>query len=168
MSPGTGAEGAAAALASGTASTDDTTAGTSSGTSGTSSGTGSGTDGSGGAAGSDGSDEDASGTADSGTEAGTGTGGSSGTTTYTGAAVATRYGDVQVEITVTDGVLTAARAVEYPDRDRHDQQINAYAIPVLEERTVATQGSVDLVTGATVTSRGYAQSLQDALDQAAL
>ena len=99
-----------------------------------------------------------------------GTEGTGGTTTaYTGAAAQTRYGDVQVEITVADGVITDATAIEYPDTDRHDQQINAYAIPILEDATLAAQSSsVDMVSGATVTSRGYVASLQDALDQAGL
>ena len=91
------------------------------------------------------------------------------TTTYDGAAAATRFGDVQVRITVTDGVLTDATAIAYPNGDRHDQQINAYAIPILEAATVEAQSAnLDMVSGATVTSRGYVASLQDALDQAGL
>ena len=91
------------------------------------------------------------------------------TVTYDGAAASTRYGDVQVRITVTDGVLTSAEAIAFPDHDRHDQQINAYAIPILDEAaTTAQSAAIDMVSGATVTSRGYVQSLQDALDQAGL
>lgn len=98
-----------------------------------------------------------------------GSSGSGTSTTYTGAAQQTQFGDVQVEITVTDGQITDATAVSYPDRDRHDQQINGYAIPILEEETVAAQSAgIDLVSGATVTSRAYVGSLQDALDQAGL
>src|SRR5690554_4819374 len=37
--------------------------------------------------------------------------------TFTGAAVETRYGAVQVEITVEDGVITSSEAVQYPNRD---------------------------------------------------
>lgn len=89
--------------------------------------------------------------------------------TYTGAAVSTRWGPVQVEVTVVDGVITAATAVEYPTGNHRDQQINAYAIPRLEQETVDAQSTaVDMVSGATVTSRGYVRSLQDALDQAGL
>jgi uncharacterized protein with FMN-binding domain len=91
------------------------------------------------------------------------------TATYDGAAASTRYGDVQVRITVTDGVVTDATAIAYPNGDRHDQQINAYAIPILEAATVEAQSAdLDMVSGATVTSRGYVASLQDALDQAGL
>lgn len=91
------------------------------------------------------------------------------TTTYDGAAAGTRYGDVQVRITVTDGVVTDATAITYPNGDRHDQQINAYAIPILNDAaTTAGNADISMVSGATVTSRGYVQSLQDALDQAGL
>ncbi|WP_024286714.1 FMN-binding protein [Cellulomonas sp. KRMCY2] len=89
--------------------------------------------------------------------------------TYDGAAASTRYGDVQVRITVTDGVLTSAEAIAYPSGDRHNEQINAYAIPILnDEATSAGSAQISMVSGATVTSRGYVQSLQDALDQAGL
>lgn len=95
---------------------------------------------------------------------------SSGVTgTFTGDAADTRYGPVQVQITVVDGKITAATAVEYPQNDHRDQEINAYAIPVLEQETVAAQSAgIDLVSGATYTSDGYQQSLQSALDQAQL
>ena len=87
--------------------------------------------------------------------------------TFTGAAVETRYGAVQVEITVEDGVITSSQAIQYPNRDRHDQQINAYAVPVLNSEAVDAQSAdIDSVSGATFTSVGYAQSLQSAIDEA--
>ena len=87
--------------------------------------------------------------------------------TFTGAAVETRYGAVQVEITVEDGVITSSEAIQYPNRDRHDQQINSYAVPVLNAEAVDAQSAdIDSVSGATFTSVGYAQSLQSALDEA--
>lgn len=115
------------------------------------------------------------------TDTGGGTGTSGGTTpnasssgssadgTYTGDAVATRYGDVQVQITVSGGKITAAEAIQYPNNDRHDQQINAYAIPILNSEAVDAQSaSIDAVSGATVTSDGYITSLQSAIDAAHL
>lgn len=122
------------------------------------------------------SDDEGSGAASSGGDADGSTGaGSAGSATsaadgtYDGAAVSTRYGDVQVRITVSDGVVTDAVAVAYPDGDRRDQEINAYAIPVLQQETLTAQSaSIDMISGATVTSRAYVQSLQDALDQAGL
>lgn len=91
------------------------------------------------------------------------------TQTFTGAAAQTRYGNVTVRITVTDGRLTDAQAVEYPQRDRRDQQINGYAIPILNSEAVAAgSASIQTVSGATFTSQGYVASLQDALDRAGL
>lgn len=90
-------------------------------------------------------------------------------TTYTGSAAQTRYGPVQVQITVTDGKVVSADAVVYPTTDPRDQQINSYAIPALNsEATSASSASIDMVSGATFTSEGYIASLQSALDQAGL
>lgn len=113
----------------------------------------------------------AAGTTASGTASGSTASGTTATTatTYDGAAASTRYGDVQVRITVSGGAVTAAEAIAYPDNNGHDQQINAYAIPVLNRETVAAQSaSIAMVSGATYTSTGYAESLQSALDQAGL
>ena len=87
--------------------------------------------------------------------------------TFTGDAVQTRYGAVQVEITVQDGVITSSAAIQYPNRDRHDQQINSYAVPVLNAEAVDAQSAhIDAVSGATYTSVGYVRSLQSAIDEA--
>ena len=89
--------------------------------------------------------------------------------TFTGDSVMTRWGAVQVEITVADGKITAVQAVEYPQNNARDRQINAYALPVLaQEVTQAQSAQIDVVSGATVTSDGYIQSLQSAIDQAHL
>src|SRR4051812_33912774 len=90
----------------------------------------------------------------------------SGSTTVTGDAADTRYGPVQVRITVAEGEVTAVAAVEYPQHDRRDQEINSYAIPQLdEEATSAKSSDIDTVSGATYTSEGYVSSLQSALDK---
>jgi len=98
---------------------------------------------------------------------GSGGTGTAGATTVTGAAASTIYGPVQVQIMVKGGKVTAAKAVEYPQDTPRDSQINAFAIPVLD-REAASVGSaaIDMVSGATYTSRGYITSLQSALDQA--
>ncbi len=103
---------------------------------------------------------------DSGTSSGT-TSGVSGT--FTGDSVQTRYGAVQVEIVVTDGVVTSADAVSYPSRDRESQQINSWAVPALNDEVVSAQSaSISMISGATVTSVGYLTSLQSAFDAAGL
>ena len=89
--------------------------------------------------------------------------------TYTGSAVNTRWGIVQVQITVANGKVTASTAVQYPQNNSRDRQINAYAVPALNQEAVAAQSAdIDAVSGATVTSDGYTQSLQSALNQAHL
>jgi len=95
--------------------------------------------------------------------------GSGGDGTYTGDAVETRWGTVQVEITVENGKITSADAVQFPSENPKDQQINAYAVPVLNAEVVQAQSaSIDAVSGATVTSNGYVESLQSAIDAAHL
>ena len=92
-----------------------------------------------------------------------------GGTTVTGSPIDTRYGTVQVQLTVSGGKITAARALRAPDGNDRDWRINAYAVPILDQEAVAAQSSrIDGVTGATVTSEGYVASLQSAIDQAHL
>src|SRR5690348_4243525 len=55
----------------------------------------------------------------------------------TGDAVNTRYGPVQVQVTVSNGKVVSAAAVAYPMNDPRDAQINSYAIPALNQE--ATQ-----------------------------
>ncbi len=87
--------------------------------------------------------------------------------TYTGTAVTTPYGPVQVQVTVSGGAITAADAIAHPSGDRRSDQINARAVPVLDQEAVqAGSASISMVSGATFTSQGYRTSLQSALDQA--
>ncbi|HEX8864616.1 MAG TPA: FMN-binding protein [Lentzea sp.] len=87
--------------------------------------------------------------------------------TVTGPAVDTRWGPVQVAITLDSGRITAVTVPQYPDGNRKDEQINARALPILVQETLDAQSAdIDTVSGATVTSEGYLQSLQAALDQA--
>ena len=133
--------------------------------SGSESGTGSNTD----------SSDSASGSGSaSGSDATGGTTGSSTTTssglkdgTFTGDAASTRYGPVQVQVTVSGGRIASVDVVEYPNENPRDRQINQQAVPMLiSETTSAQSAQIDMISGATYTSRGYQQSLQSALDQA--
>ncbi|MGW3936265.1 FMN-binding protein [Streptomyces phaeochromogenes] len=98
----------------------------------------------------------------------TGSGGSAtGARTLTGDSVQTRYGPVQVRITLQNGKLTDVTAVAHPQENPRDQQINSYAIPQLTREALTAQSAdIDTVSGATYTSDGYRQSLQSALDSA--
>ena len=89
--------------------------------------------------------------------------------TYTGDAVSTRFGDVQVEITVKNGKITKSAGPQVPWNNGKDQEINSYAVPILNSETVDQQSAnIDMVSGATYTSNGYLGSLQSAIDQANL
>jgi uncharacterized protein with FMN-binding domain len=103
------------------------------------------------------------------TKAGSGSSGSSKSASYTGQAVDTRYGPVQVRIDVSGGKISKIDVLQYPDGLQRDQDINSYALPVLNQEALSAQSAqIDSVSGATYTSDGYTQSLQSALDQAGL
>ncbi|WP_410574749.1 FMN-binding protein [Amycolatopsis sp. cmx-4-61] len=91
----------------------------------------------------------------------------SGDGTFTGDAADTRYGPVQVRITVAGGRITDAHAVQVPQKSGRDVRINSAAVPVLIQETLQAQSArIDTVSGATYTSEGYQQSLQSAIDAA--
>ncbi|MDX3802645.1 FMN-binding protein [Streptomyces sp. AK04-3B] len=99
--------------------------------------------------------------------AGSGASAAAGTRTLTGDSVQTRWGPVQVRITLKDGKLTDVTAVTYPQENPRDRQINSYAVPQLTREALTAQSAdIDTVSGATYTSDGYRQSLQSALDSA--
>ncbi|WP_432155709.1 FMN-binding protein [Streptomyces sp. bgisy153] len=86
--------------------------------------------------------------------------------TVMGDAAQTQYGAVQVRLTVSNGRITQAEAVQAPKGGRSDQ-ITADAVPKLNQAAVAAQSAqIDTVSGATYTSTGYRQSLQSAIDKA--
>ncbi|RNM13655.1 FMN-binding protein [Nocardioides pocheonensis] len=116
---------------------------------------------------SSGSTSDTSGT--SGSASGSSGSSSSKATSVTGDTAQTQWGPVQVEITVSGGRITAVDVPVYPSDNPRDQEINSYALPQLIQETLDQQSAnIDMVSGATVTSDGYLQSLQSALDQAGL
>ncbi|WP_019066296.1 FMN-binding protein [Streptomyces hokutonensis] len=88
-----------------------------------------------------------------------------GTSTVTGAATQTEYGVVQVRLTVANGKITKAEAVQAPHGGTSDQK-TALSVPKLNQEVVATQSAdITSVTGATYTSGGYKKSLQSAIDK---
>lgn len=80
------------------------------------------------------------------------------------------YGNVQVRITVANGVVTKVGAVLLPNRDPRSQDINRQAGPWLIQQTLAAKNSAGIagVGGATCTSGAWASSLQSALTAAGL
>jgi uncharacterized protein with FMN-binding domain len=87
--------------------------------------------------------------------------------TFTGQDVSMRYGDVQVQVTVSGGAVTDVTALQLPDGDGHSARISSIVEPMLRSEALQAQSaSIDLVSGATYTSGAYQQSLQSALDAA--
>lgn len=89
--------------------------------------------------------------------------------TVTGATAQTRWGPVQVQITVKDGKIVDAVGLQYPNGDRRSQWISDQAIPWLVEETLSEQiANVQIIGGATYTSNGWRQSLASAMQKAGL
>jgi uncharacterized protein with FMN-binding domain len=89
--------------------------------------------------------------------------------TYTGSSVNTRFGSVQVQVTVSGGAITDVTALHLTDADGRSVQISNRAAPVLHDEVLASQSAnVSNVSGATYTTQAYLSSVQSALDQAGL
>ena len=87
--------------------------------------------------------------------------------TFTGPSVFVNYGNVQVKITVVNGRITDAVAVQAPS-GRNDRWTNM-AVPILKQQTLAAQSAnIQGASGASYTSYGWYTSLQGALAQAGL
>ncbi|WAZ24832.1 FMN-binding protein [Streptomyces cinnabarinus] len=78
-----------------------------------------------------------------------------------GSVVNTEKGAVQVEVTFDGDTISSVRMLQQPN---HPQ--TTAAVPTLIEETLEAQSAdIDTVSGATITSDGYTESLQAALDQ---
>ncbi|WP_346111072.1 FMN-binding protein [Nonomuraea maheshkhaliensis] len=92
-----------------------------------------------------------------------------GSRTVDGDAVDTRWGPVQVRMTVTGSKITDVKVLRSPDGNRRDLEISDTALPILRQEALSAQSAkIDAVSGATYTSDGYARSLQSAIDRSAL
>ncbi|MEV1246691.1 FMN-binding protein [Nonomuraea sp. NPDC050022] len=89
--------------------------------------------------------------------------------TVDGDAVDTRWGPVQVQISVAGGKISSVEVLQSPNGNRRDIEINNRALPILHDEAMSAQSAqIDSVSGATYTSDGYTQSLQSAIDRAGL
>jgi uncharacterized protein with FMN-binding domain len=87
--------------------------------------------------------------------------------TYTGSRADAFFGEVQVEATIQGGKLADVQFLEYPSDRRTSVRINNVAVPRLRTEAITAQSAkVDIVSGATLTSRAFMQSLQTALNSA--
>ena len=89
--------------------------------------------------------------------------------TFLGSAYMTRYGAVQVSVTVKSGKITKVTVPVYPTQSFRDQQINSQAIPMLEQEVMVAQSSnINNISGASFTAQGFYMSLVSALGKAGL
>lgn len=87
--------------------------------------------------------------------------------TVDGDDVSTQYGDVQVQVTVRSGRITDVKGLLLPNDRPRSVEISQQAEPILRTEALQAQSAqIDIVSGASFTSEGYAQSLQSALDKA--
>jgi uncharacterized protein with FMN-binding domain len=87
--------------------------------------------------------------------------------TYKGPEIDAYYGLVQVQATVHGGKLSSVQFLEYPSDRRTSVEINNIAVPYLQQEAMQVQSaSVDIISGATLTSEAFIMSLQNALNSA--
>ncbi|TIV71009.1 MAG: FMN-binding protein, partial [Mesorhizobium sp.] len=86
---------------------------------------------------------------------------------YTGPAADAYYGIIQIQALVQGGRLTALKVLKYPNDRRTSVSINRQALPMLRDEAISAQSAdVDIVSGATLTSKAFIQSLGGALKKA--
>ncbi len=87
--------------------------------------------------------------------------------TFTGNAVNASYGDVQVSAKISNGKIVDITFLQYPNDRSTSLQKSKRAMPILTSEAISTQSSqVDIVSGATYTSRAFMKSLTSALAKA--
>lgn len=87
--------------------------------------------------------------------------------TYTGISANAFFGQVQVKAIVQSGKISDVQFLNYPQDRRTSQRINNSAMPRLKQEAIQAQSAkVNIVSGATLTSEAFMQSLQSALNQA--
>jgi len=86
---------------------------------------------------------------------------------YTGSIEDVYYGNVQVRATISGGKLTAVDFLDHPSDRATSVRLNNQAMPLLRSEAITAQSAeVDVISGATLTSEGFARSLKNALAQA--
>ncbi len=86
---------------------------------------------------------------------------------FTGDVTDAFYGTVQVEVTIQNGQISNVQFLDYPHDRRTSQQINSIAMPYLVSEAIQVQSAyVNIISGATLTSEAFAESLYSALNKA--
>ena len=87
--------------------------------------------------------------------------------TFTGPVVDAYWGLMQIQAVVQGGRLIGVRVVQYPSDRRTSAIINRQALPLLRDEVVVAQDArVDIISGATLSSIAFIQSLNGALGKA--
>lgn len=87
---------------------------------------------------------------------------------YTGDTFDAFYGNVQVKAIIQNGKITDVQFLQSPNDRQTSIMINSQAMPLLTQEAIQAQNSqVDIISGATDTSKAFIQSLGSALSQAA-
>ena len=87
--------------------------------------------------------------------------------TYTGSSENAYYGNVQVQVTIANGMISDVQFLDYPQDRNTSRRINSQAMPILTQEAISVQNAnVNRVSGASDTSAAFKQSLTSALIQA--
>lgn len=86
----------------------------------------------------------------------------SGQQTVDGDAIATRFGNVQVQLVLNGSDISNINVLQYPTG--RNQQWSSYSIPKLVSAALTAQSAeISTISGATYTSMGFISSLESAL-----
>ena len=87
---------------------------------------------------------------------------------FVGGTYSAYYGPIQVQVIVRGGAIVDAKALKFPNKSSTSRSINRQALPYLQQELINAQnGRIDLISGATLTSKAYVKSLRDALNKSA-
>ena len=87
--------------------------------------------------------------------------------TYMGLKANAYYGNVQMQLTIKGHKIAGFRLLDYPQHTGTSIGINRQALPILVNEMIAAQSAnVDIVSGATLTSEAFIQSVGSAFQQA--
>lgn len=86
---------------------------------------------------------------------------------YLGTIADAYYGNVQVSVAIQNGKITDVKFLDYPQDRSTSREINGQAMPFLITEAIQAQSAnVNVISGATETSRAFKESLASALNKA--
>lgn len=86
---------------------------------------------------------------------------------YVGKSTATAWGNVQLKVKITNRKISQITVLKYPDTHSHSVEVNQQSLPIYKQEALKKQSaSINQVSGATETWKGFTGSLQSALMQA--